>query len=144
MRITEGYYTDINDITLENKVNNVFCKMVRGELSLVITFWVWMILGGGIWGAFWGLFWSSINEKYGFIFHFAVDIVRKFGENGFIYIVYAFVLVNILYGLCVWHGVFRSSENYTGNPVWAKSARAIVIVSAMSSVVQLWKIISGQ
>lgn len=114
--------------------NTVFFRMCRGELSLFITFWVWMVFGSALWGAAWGYFEASINQQFGFPFELAVSIVRTYGKDIFIYFIYALVALNFLYFLCVWHGVFRSSESYTGSRKWATAAKVIVMISAAMNI----------
>jgi hypothetical protein len=86
-------------------------KVWRGEIGLVVTYWLWGVL--------------VANILLGRVLGFIVDAV----ENEFLSLLHlVFVIaVNVFATVAIWH----SAANYKGQAVWAVLARLTAVVNVL-------------
>lgn len=90
-----------------------FKAMMNGQERLVITYWVWGVIGT-------------------FVISFVLGFLA--GMFGFsLLIVYGLTLV---YWIPVALGIWRSSDAYQGNKIWAILAKVAIVLGALSWVYQ--------
>ena len=89
----------------------------EGNIGLPITYWAYGILGGIVWAV-------------------CIKSIDPEPDGDLIKILY--LLVGVYY-IVVYTGIWRSSEKYTGNRMWAILAKFAVIISALPTVITLFK-----
>ena len=93
---------------------NAFKSMMAGNERLVITYWVWGFLGTMI-----------VSFGLGFLF-------TMFGLPAMLA-----PLVTLLYWAPVAMGIWKSSDNYKGNSLWAILAKIAVVLGLISQLYML-------
>ncbi len=91
-----------------------FKNMMAGNERLVITYWVWGVIGTLV-----------ISYGLGFLF-------LTLGLSPFIAPV-----ITLAYWIPVAIGIWKSSDNYKGNKVWAILAKVAVVLGAISQLYML-------
>jgi hypothetical protein len=105
-------------------------KLWCGEYSLVKTYWLFNVLAGVIVNIL-----ISIFEKMS---------AKTQSENATIF--FAFICVTVSYGLIALVGLWRSSNNYTGNQFWAVISKVVVgigLLLVVSSIVTIFAVGAG-
>ncbi|KTC83356.1 hypothetical protein [Legionella cincinnatiensis] len=95
-------------------------KLWKGELSLVLTFWVF----GVVISLILRLLFYYINQNY-------IWFTIKFGS----YPLYFLYGVSLIYSLFIWVAIWRSSNKYKGSQFWAAVAKLMVILGALHTFV---------
>lgn len=91
-----------------NKIKQVF----NGDEKLVLTFWLWGFLGSLIWGFLWGF----ILVAAGMTSPMVISIV------------------GLVYSIFAWVSIWRSSDKYTGQKIWAILAKVMVVLGVVWTV----------
>jgi hypothetical protein len=91
-----------------DRAANLLVRLWRGQVSLVISYWIFGVVGGFIWDvAFATLELRSSLLRFLFLA----------GRLGYFVVVYV--------------GVWRAAEHYTGRKEWAFLAKLVVVVSVI-------------
>jgi hypothetical protein len=102
----------------ETKKANYLVRLFKGDIPLIITFWVFGVLVGWV---IIGALLSILEANYS-------SLAMK--ENGTLLIQSIYWLI-ILYSAFVLIAIWRSAGKYQGRSTWAIFARGIVIVSVI-------------
>ena len=104
---------------------NIVRSLWKGEIRLVITYWIYGVVGGVVFNVLFALF-----ESTG---------VYESDEFGVLGVVGLLLLVSwIVYSVLVFVGIWRSANNYQGPGHWAALAKIMVVVGAVSVVVEFF------
>jgi hypothetical protein len=105
-------------------------KLWRGEYSLAKTYWLFNVLAGVV-----------VNIP---ISIFGMLSQRAQSENATLF--FAFICLTVSYGLIALVGLWRSSNNYTGNQFWAVISKIVVCIGLLfvgSSIVTTFAVGAG-
>jgi hypothetical protein len=103
-----------------------FIKLLRGNLSLSITYWIWFVFVTILIRYFIDINFEQINPHR-----------TKFDE--IISLVVYFL--TIIYSLFIFVAVQRSARNYNGSKIWSFLAKVLVTVSLFFSIVSAYELI---
>ena len=98
------------------RIKEYIKKLLKGEISLLISFWIWFIAL------------SLFVEIF-----FQV----KFSENPFIYDNYSELLLflfTFIYSILILIIIYRSSKNYKGSKIWSFLAKTLVTINLFFSL----------
>lgn len=110
--------------TNETKHDFYIFKLFRGDIPLVITYWVFGVLVGGV-----GLrFAASVYEKNYF------ELVTKNGNTS---IALLFFFATVIYSAFILTAIWRSAGKYEGNHIWRILARIVVVGNGIFIVYSL-------
>lgn len=100
--------------------SNYFARLFNGDLPLVITYWVWGALVGGL--VFGGT--AAIIE-----YNYAAIVIQPYGALA----INMFFWFAIAAGTFIWVGIWRSAGKYRGGG-WGIVARVMVALGVISTV----------
>lgn len=104
----------------QNSKSNIILKVMRGEYSLTVTFWIWCI---------------SIPLTTHLVFSRLVFPILNphtwYGSSIF----FLWAALSILYGAVVCLGLWRSRRNFAGKKIWADIAGLLALAGAVFAVV---------
>lgn len=92
-----------------------FKSVIAGKERLVVTYWLWGVVG---------------TIAVSFVAGLLVGLLGLPVVIG--------ILITLAYWIPVAFGIWRSSDNYKGNPVWAILAKVAVVLGALSVVYQIF------
>ena len=101
---------------LENKKTSYLKKLLQGQISLNITFWIWFVLLS--------LFINTI-------------INSDFNKTSTI-IIY---LTIFFYSIFIFIAVVKSASNYLGNKIWAFLAKVIISINLLFSLFSTYELL---
>lgn len=107
---------------MEIKEKNYFSKLLNGEISLSIVFWVWFV--------FLSFFLEYLQIE--FAEFYIIDSIRYF----------SIYLLLFLYSSLIFFLVFKSANNYKGSKIWSFSAKVILTVNLffyLTSFIEVYK-----
>lgn len=94
-----------------------FKKLIKGEISFLISFWVWFI---GV----------SIVIEY----LFETDLTNLNYENSDNYFNFFINLLILIYSILIFIVIFRSAQNYKGSKAWKIIAKIMVTINLLFSI----------
>ena len=93
-------------------------KLWRGDVPLVISYWVFGVIGGRILSIPTLIFENKgLFDKNSDQFYWEVDLA-----------IFLYFLLVITYTVFVYVGIWRSANNYNGEKVWAALAKVMIIL----------------
>ena len=104
---------------LEKKTPSYFKRLLKGQINLNITFWVWFVFVT-----------LAINI---FIDNSFIQTDYHQNNNGvlFSFIIY---LLSFIYSILIFIAVYKSAQNYIGNKLWPFLARVIISINLFFSL----------
>ncbi|MAC83633.1 MAG: hypothetical protein CL624_05815 [Arcobacter sp.] len=103
----------------ENKNPSYLKRLIKGNITLSITFWVWFVfvtLGINIFID------NSFNQ---------VNYHQNSEDQIFSIIVY---LLTFIYSILIFIAIYRSADNYKGNKLWSFLAKVIITINLFFSL----------
>jgi len=88
---------------------NIFLRLWRGDVGLAISYWVFGVLGGFLWG----IAFEMLDVQNGSVGTFLLLA----GMCGYYAVVYV--------------GIWRAAEKYTGKKIWAVLAKCAVVLGGL-------------
>jgi hypothetical protein len=104
---------------LENKKSSYLKKLIRGEINLNITFWIWFVFVSLVINFFID---NSFNESN---YHQS--------NNELIFNVITYLLI-FMYSILIFIAVYRSADKYIGNKLWPFLAKVIISINLFFSL----------
>jgi len=110
---------------IETSNTNYLVKLFKGDVPLVITYWIFGVLIGGIF----------VRGGYAILeFNYAnIAII-----DGGVWFFRSASWVIIAYSVFILIAIWRSAGKYNGNPTWGILARAVVIINIIIFSVNIW------
>jgi len=104
---------------LEKKTPSYFKRLLKGQINLNITFWVWFVFVT-----------LAINI---FIDNSFIQTDYHQNNNGvlFSFIIY---LLSFIYSILIFIAVYKSAQNYIGNKLWSFLAKVIISINLFFSL----------
>ncbi|MBU3015101.1 hypothetical protein KO488_10060 [Poseidonibacter lekithochrous] len=111
---------------LEKKTPSYFKRLLKGQINLNITFWVWFVFVT-----------LAINI---FIDNSFIQTDYHQNNNGvlFSFIIY---LLSFIYSILIFIAVYKSAQNYIGNKLWPFLARVIISINLFFSLFSAYDLI---
>lgn len=109
----------------EIKRDNFIIRLFKGDVSLVVTYWVFGVLIGGVVAR---ILLAAIEFNYSQL---------AMSKNGLL-LVQSFYWVIIAYSAFILISIWRSAGKYEGSSIWTGLARAAVILNALSFAANFW------
>lgn len=108
--------TEIMDASLDTS-GDFLTRLLSGRVGLAMTYWVYGVLGGLVWGVGIG----------------SLDLEPGGGSIKFVsYLLY-------FYYLFIYIGIWNAASIYRGNKIWAILAKFIVVITAVPVVISFFK-----
>ena len=104
---------------LENKNESYFKKLIKGQINLVISFWIWFVFVT-----------LTINIFIDNNFN-QIDYQRTTNEQTASIIIYFFTFI---YSIFIFIAIYRSANNYLGNNIWPFLSKVIITVNLFFSL----------
>lgn len=104
---------------LENKKESYFRKLIKGQINLVITFWIWFVFISLAINIF-------IDNSFS-----QIDYHRTTNEQTFSIVIY---LLTFIYSILIFIAIQRSAEKYVGNKIWPFLSKVIITVNLFFSL----------
>lgn len=96
---------------------NIVTRLFNGDVSLVMTYWVW---GGLVYGGGFTLLNAILEANYMQV------VTLPYG----VFIVNSFYLIALAVGVFIWIAIWRSAGKYQGG-VWGRAARVMVVIGVL-------------
>lgn len=97
-------------------------QLWKGEIPLCKTFWLYGLLGNTILSLAMLLTVGLSSVYKSLLGYFAVLLI---------------VLIAIIYQGIIYGGLWRSADNYTGNPLWKYLAKWIAVLGIFSIIIEI-------
>lgn len=104
---------------LENKKSSYFKKLIKGEINLNITFWIWFVFLSLAINLFID---NSFNETN---YHQS--------NNELIFNIITYLLI-FIYSILIFIAIYRSADKYKGNKLWPFLAKVIISINLFFSL----------
>lgn len=111
------------NIPVSASLREFFRKLRNGEFSLAQTFWVYGLVGKFI---YYVLVVKGICSQ-----DVLFRLYESFGESGLLFIVGTIESIYVIYFIHVLLGMWRASDKYTGNQIWAVLAKIYVVLGTI-------------
>lgn len=97
-------------------------KIWSGECGLAMTYWVYGILGGIVWGVAFATLYSSTSHNY---------YQQEESDKTLFFIAMAF------YYFIIYVGIWNAANKYTGSKIWAVLAKFVVIIVVLPIAIKV-------
>ena len=104
---------------LENKKTSYFKRLMKGQINLNITFWIWFVFISLLVNIFIDNSFNQINYHQ---------------SNDRLILSIIIYLLTFIYSILIFIAVFRSADNYTGNKLWPFLSKVIVSINLFFSL----------
>ena len=111
---------------LENKNESYFRKLLKGELSLSITFWLWFVLLTLLINIF-------IDNSFNNIDNYGTSNNKLFD--------FSIYLLTFFYSILIFVAVQKSASNYKGNKLWSFLAKVLISINLFFSLFQAYDLL---
>ena len=109
----------------ESKKNNYLVKLFKGDVPLVITYWIFGVLIGGV----------LVRGGYAILeYNYASLAISEAGIWFFRVISWLIIVYSVFILIAIW----RSAGKYNGNSAWSILARTVVIINIITFSVNIW------
>lgn len=116
-----------SNLDFEEKVLHFFSELTEGNYSLAMTYWVYGVLGGIVWST------AIISIIQALSSEWSKDSIAMLSS--------ALYLAMSAYFCAVYVGIWKSSDKYEGNKVWAILAKFVVVITAIPISINVLKIV---
>jgi hypothetical protein len=110
----------------EEKISHFFSELTEGNYSLAMTYWVYGVLGGFVWSVA--------------IISIIQALSSEWSQDSIAILSSVLYLAMSAYFCAVYVGIWKSSDKYEGNRVWAILAKFVVVITAIPIAINLLKI----
>jgi len=118
-----------SDFDFEERISHFFSELTEGNYSLAMTYWVYGVLGGLVWSV------AILSIVQALSSELSRDSIQVL--SGVLYI------AMVAYFYAVYVGIWKSSDKFKGNRVWAIMAKFIVVITVIPITINVLKIVSS-
>lgn len=116
-----------NSFDFEEKISHFFSELTEGNYSLAMTYWVYGVLGGFVWSVA--------------ILSIIQALISEWSQSNIAILSSVLYIAMAAYFCAVYVGIWKSSDKYEGNKIWAILAKFVVVITAIPMTISVLKIV---
>lgn len=130
----EDEKTPHRSTVISRKKKNVFSRVVAGDLTLWVTFWIFGVLFLKFFEA---LIYLCFREA---TMSFWIDFMSSFGMRSFQIVTMTILLSFLLYKIVIIRGIWLSSNKYIGPTIWSATTKFFMVLWSIAIIPDLLEI----